>query len=481
MKRSYKWKPIEDLPKQLKTQTDPNLKYLAETWKEQADNFDQDTLREFTERLSREWAVETGQIEGLYRLDKGLTETLIEKGLESIDIPYESGRTPLKTSRLIVSHKNAIDGLFSFVKREEPLSNHYIRSLHSELTKEQDFCEAVDSSGKYVHVPLLKGKFKELPNNPSSADCFRHEYCPPEHVQSEMDQLIAWHLEHQKLEVSPEIESAWLHHRFVQIHPFQDGNGRLARTLATLIFIRAGWFPLIVKSEKRSSYIDALEMGDQGDLIPLIRFFTEIAVETFSQAFDLKKQLSGVPAALEDLQSRLSANHLNISKPDAQLELVGKLMKITEDELSILKEKLQKMFSSQDFVEIDVTVSKPEPSTCFFPDKILQSLNSNYQPGGRFKPYFNQITISNKSLTRTFLIHVACFALETDPSYTVWGYAEYLPSFSFNYQDKLLSAEPFIIPLGVNAEIASESYSLWLSQILNQALKFWNPADSFFN
>ena len=43
------------------------------------------------------------------------------------------------------------------------------------------------------------------------------------------------------------MEAAWLHHRFVQIHPFQDGNGRIARALSTLIFVKAGWFPLVVR------------------------------------------------------------------------------------------------------------------------------------------------------------------------------------------------------------------------------------------
>ena len=39
-------------------------------------------------------------------------------------------------------------------------------------------------------------------------------------------------------DVAPEVEAAWLHHRFTQIHPFQDGNGRIARALATLIFVK---------------------------------------------------------------------------------------------------------------------------------------------------------------------------------------------------------------------------------------------------
>ncbi len=73
-----------------------------------------------------------------------------------------------------------------------------------------------------------------------------HEYCPPEQVTSEMDRLIELHREHQIGEIPPEVEAAWLHHRFTQIHPFQDGNGRIARCLASLVFIQAKWFPLVL-------------------------------------------------------------------------------------------------------------------------------------------------------------------------------------------------------------------------------------------
>jgi Fic family protein len=46
------------------------------------------------------------------------------------------------------------------------------------------------------------------------------------------------------------VQAAWLHHRFTQIHPFADGNGQVARAIASLVFIEAGWFPLILKRDE---------------------------------------------------------------------------------------------------------------------------------------------------------------------------------------------------------------------------------------
>jgi Fic family protein len=72
------------------------------------------------------------------------------------------------------------------------------------------------------------------------------------------------------------VEAARLHHRFTQIHPFADGNGRMARALASLVFIKAGWFPLIIRrDDPQRRYIEALEKADAGDLRRLIAIFVE--------------------------------------------------------------------------------------------------------------------------------------------------------------------------------------------------------------
>ena len=117
-------------------------------------------------------------------------------------------------------------------------------ALRHGVIAHQETVEGIDSLGRIASIPLLRGAYKKLPNNPLRQDGTVHEYCPPEQVDSEMDRLIALHHQHQNNGVPPEVEAAWLHHRFAQIHPFQDGNGRIARALATLVLVKAGWFPL---------------------------------------------------------------------------------------------------------------------------------------------------------------------------------------------------------------------------------------------
>ena len=74
------------------------------------------------------------------------------------------------------------------------------------------------------------------------------------------------HREHGQ--IAPEIAATWLHHRCTQIHPCRDGNERVAGTLATLVFLRAGGFPLVVRATDRSEYVGALERADDGTCNP---------------------------------------------------------------------------------------------------------------------------------------------------------------------------------------------------------------------
>ena len=87
-----------------------------------------------------------------------------------------------------------------------------------------------------------------------------------------------------------EVKAAWLHHRFTQIHPFQDGNGRVARALASLVFLKDRCFPLVIRDSDRKEYIEALETADAGDLRPLVGLFARRQKESILRALGLEQQ-----------------------------------------------------------------------------------------------------------------------------------------------------------------------------------------------
>lgn len=259
-------------------------------------------LADFTEKLSREWAIETGIIENLYEIERGVTETLIERGFQTELLSHGSANKPREyVIQLLRDQKDALDGVFDFVKSERSLSASYIKELHAALLRSQATTEGFDSQGRHVEIPLIKGAWKAQTNYPVR-DGVTYTYCPPEHVGSEMDRLVAMHADHIAKAVQSEVQAAWLHHRFSQIHPFQDGNGRVARAIASLVLVKDGLFPLVVTRDDKPKYLDALEAADDGNLKPLIDLIAKLQITQFRKASAIGEAL----LVEEDVQAALS-------------------------------------------------------------------------------------------------------------------------------------------------------------------------------
>ena len=289
---SYKWKPLADLPANPIELTSRELEALELVWAEQKEILaGSGVLEEHYQRLRREWSIETGIIEGVYTLDRGTTEILIARGIDASLIPHDAtNKDPALVACIIQDHDETLEGMFAFVKGERELTAGYIKKLHAALLRHVDTFLVVDQFRNHFEKKLEKGRYKELPNNPSRPDGSMHEYCPPEHVAAEMDRMIALHREHVEAGVPTELEAGWLHHVFTQIHPFEDGNGRVARAVATLLFLKAKMFPLVVRRDDRATYIEALELADQGDLKPLVSLFTQIERRALLGAIELTSE-----------------------------------------------------------------------------------------------------------------------------------------------------------------------------------------------
>jgi hypothetical protein len=148
-----------------------------------------------------------------------------------------------------------------------------------------------------------------------------------------MDRLVKLHSDHVAKGVPSEVEAAWLHHRFTQIHPFQDGNGRVARAIASLVLVKDGLFPFVVTRDDKPSYLDALEAADKGNLKPLINLISRLQITQFRKATAISEVLlaeEGVQAALDGL--RVAANKLAADKLKT-LRGVFDLAQIVENEL----------------------------------------------------------------------------------------------------------------------------------------------------
>jgi len=289
-----KWRPIADLPEEAEHWAGQDYVTARTRWHEartalQDPALDKTALHLWTEERHRLFALETGQIENLYTMRLGMTEMLVTEGLENARASHTiEGVLDDDTLRgLLRDQRDAMDLVFRTVKGERALSESVIKEWHALLTRHQETAPGRDQHGRRIGIPFLKGAYKRRPNNPRTPDGTIHEYCPPEHTTSEMERLLGMHHDHERTRKLPApVEAAWLHHRFVQIHPFEDGNGRTARLLMSYVFAKRGEPTPVISAAEKPRYFNALQHADGGNLQPFARMLERKTTDGLEYAVD---------------------------------------------------------------------------------------------------------------------------------------------------------------------------------------------------
>ncbi|MPZ65525.1 MAG: hypothetical protein GEU83_08410 [Pseudonocardiaceae bacterium] len=261
---------------------------LRRAW---ADFLNSATNAEFTEarrRSLRRHAIETGIIERLYDVDWGVTEALVAEGITA-EVAAREGGVDEDALTIIRSQYDALEFLAGAARDGRELTVHFIRELHQAVCGAQSTYEARNDLGQVLQVSLNHGTWKTQPNHVRRSDGVLVEYVPPEHVQSHMERMLQ--LFSEMSAEHPITRASWLHHRFIRIHPFEDGNGRVARALTLLVLLRAHYAPLVVDRTTRSAYIDALDQANRGELRDLIRLFARLEIVALRSELELRTQL----------------------------------------------------------------------------------------------------------------------------------------------------------------------------------------------
>jgi Fic family protein len=299
----YQWHRIEPLNQADRNIDLTSISNLIDVWHEVKARGQKQNIDEFRTRLIRRFSIETGILERLYNVSEGTTVTLVKYGF-ALDVLYrasgnlESSISATSLIDILKDHQGAIEHIMSGIKGERKLTKSFIHELHQGLVKHQDKTDGVDPFGKPQSVFLPKGKYKLLPNNPTRRDGLLHEYCPPVQVESEMDALLNWLDEYAP--ENPILIAAWLHHRFTQIHPYTDGNGRLARTLMTYVLLKADLLPVVIQGDdiSRTQYINALESANYGNLEPLVLLIAQLEQEAILQALSFETEEKPITSAV---------------------------------------------------------------------------------------------------------------------------------------------------------------------------------------
>ncbi|MFO7883755.1 MAG: Fic family protein [Desulfobacteraceae bacterium] len=211
------------------------------------ENLDKDLQNALMIQLRNLWTHTSTAIEG-NTLTLGETAFVLEEGLTV------SGK-PLKDHEEVVGHARAIDLIYGLLEQEMAFGEQELFDLHKAVQTQV----LLD-----IYKPV--GAWKKEPNSTVGVIKEKQvvfEYASPDDVPYLMENWFDLYRQVDRARKTGDRTStldayAALHVSFVRIHPFFDGNGRLARLIANLPVLKSGLPPLIIPREQRKEYIDAL-------------------------------------------------------------------------------------------------------------------------------------------------------------------------------------------------------------------------------
>ena len=288
----------------------------------------QEVLNRALEIAKRAAAIDTGAIEGLYEVDRGFTYTVaFETAAWELALAHKGENV----KSLFEAQLSAYDYVLSLATKTEPISEAAIRVLHEEVCKAQATYRVETAVGPQEQ-PLPKGQYKIHPNHVRTRKGEDHSYAPVDVTPAEMARLVRELRSLPFLAAHPVLQAAYAHYALVVIHPFADGNGRVARALASAFTYRSISMPIVILSEHKESYLNALEGADKGDYQKFVNFM-------------LLRSLDTIQLVYESVRGAGSPNPLDIAR-DLQKLYVTK-GGYTQDEVDQSGAELEKLITNE--------------------------------------------------------------------------------------------------------------------------------------
>ena len=222
-------------------------------------------MEELYKWLITELAYTSNHIEG-NTLTRQETELAITEGITTSE-------KPIKDYMEATNHADAFKLVLELSAKKEDITEDDILKIHKEILKGIN----EEYAGRYRTVRVrISGSTVIMPN--------------PLKVPDLMQEFVTY-INSRAVSV-PEM-ALEAHFKFVSIHPFIDGNGRVGRLLMNLILLRGGYWPIIIRPRDRKQYINSIEKGQlKEDLTQYNNFMYkafERSIDTYIDMFDNNK------------------------------------------------------------------------------------------------------------------------------------------------------------------------------------------------
>ena len=171
---------------------------------------------------------------------------------------------------------------------ETPLTEQDIKNLNQIILVQPFWKDAITPDGQPTRRQITVGNYKTQPNSVRLPNGELFEYTAPQEVPIQMQALMEWYRDEQTA-LHPVTLAAMFHYKFVRIHPFDDGNGRVSRLLMNYVLLAHKLPPVVIKSSDKQNYLHALRLADTGQYEAFIRYIAEQVVSSLEMAIKAAK------------------------------------------------------------------------------------------------------------------------------------------------------------------------------------------------
>jgi Fic family protein len=211
----------------------------------------------FWKKVRLDWNFNSNHIEG-NTLTYGETMLLLI-------FDKTTGDHELREYEEMKAHDVAIHIVKDWAKdKSRDLTESDIRELNKVILIKPYWKEAITPDGQQTRRQIKVGEYKEHPNSVRLKTGEVFQYTSPLETPLKMAELMQWYRDNDR--IHPLLFASQLHYDFIRIHPFDDGNGRVARLLVNYVLMKNGYPPIIVKAAEKDKYLTALNKADTGDI-----------------------------------------------------------------------------------------------------------------------------------------------------------------------------------------------------------------------
>ena len=277
-----------------------------------------ETQQKLDKKFRMEWNYNSNHIEG-NTLTYGETELLLIFG-------ETKGNHEFREYEEMKGHDVALKLIEDLAfDKERNLSENFIREVNKAILKEPYYKEAITPDGQPTRRLIKIGEYKSFPNSVLLQNGEMFNYASPAETAALMGDLVAWYLQESANKEKHPIEvAAELHYKFVCIHPFDDGNGRISRLLMNYHLLKNDYPPVIIKSADKKNYLFALHEADTGNIEAFKSYIAEQLIWSYEISIKAAKgesidEYNDFEKEVELLKRKIKTNEIISLKKNKEL------------------------------------------------------------------------------------------------------------------------------------------------------------------